>query len=74
MQQIAELIYEQVCGTSQDTFTIIDYLIEDGEIDKAEYLANEDVILGMLDNMMFNCSKCGWNCEISELSISQSNM
>ena len=73
-RDIAELVYERACGTSEDIHSSIDYMIEDGEIDRDFYKANELDILSIIDSLMFSCSNCGWNYPISEVSYNQSTM
>ena len=73
-QEAADLIYERVCGTSQDLMMAIDYMIEDGEIDPIFFATNEMEILGLVDNVMFTCANCGWTVEISDMSLDASNM
>lgn len=73
-QEAADLIYERVCGTSQDIMMSIDYMIEDGEIDYNFFHVNEMEILGLVDNVMFNCAVCGWTVGICDMSLDASNM
>jgi len=73
-QEAANLIYERICGTSQDILMGIDYLIEDGEIDREFYGRNEQEILDIVDSMMFNCAVCGWAVDNCDMSLDASNM
>ena len=73
-RDIAELVYERARGTCDDIFSAIDYMIEEGEIDREFYKANELDILSIIDSLMFTCANCGWNCEISEVNYDQSTM
>lgn len=72
--EVAQNIYDDICGTPHDVFAHIDILIEDGVITKEWYQQNEVNLLYEVDNMMFNCAICGWNVEISEASFEASNM
>ena len=73
-REIAELLYERVCGTPDDLMQVIDQMIEDHEITIEHYRQNEMDILGHVDNMMFNCARCGWNVDICDMSTESSNM
>ena len=70
IDEIARRIYDDICGTPQDLFGYIDELIEDGTITKDWYKQNETNLLYAVDNQMFNCGICGWNVEVSEMSLS----
>ena len=67
-RDIANLIYDRVVGSSNDMMMVIDEMIEDGDFSREQFLANELEILGSIDDRMFNCECCGWNCEINEMS------
>ncbi len=72
--EIAKRIYDDICGTPQDVFAHIDILIEEGVFTEEWYKQNETNLLYHIDNMMFSCGICGWNVEISEVSLESSNM
>ena len=67
-ESIAQLIIDEVAGTPTNVFFCIDKMLEDGTIDREEYRVNEVAILHEVDCEMFECSCCGWNCWISEMS------
>lgn len=73
-QEIADLLYERVCGTPNDVMQAIDQMIEDREITVEYFRQNEMDILGLVDDRMFCCDVCGWNVESSEISLESSNM
>lgn len=73
-REAADLIYDRVCGTPEDIMMAVDIIIEEGEIDQNFFRVNEMEILGIVDSNMFNCAICGWNYEISEVSLNASNM
>lgn len=66
--EIAELIYQRVCGTPDDVMMVIDQMIEEHEIGIDQFRQNEMDILGLVDDRMFNCEVCGWNYDTSEVS------
>ena len=72
--EIADMIYERACGTPQDVMMTIDYMIEDGEFSAEYFQKNEIEIISLVDDRMFCCEICGWNYEISEISMESSNM
>jgi hypothetical protein len=74
IDEVAQRIYDDICGTPNDVFAHIDYLIEDGVLTKEWYKQNETNLLYAVDNQMFNCGICGWNVEVSEMSWGSSNM
>jgi hypothetical protein len=73
-RDIADLIYDRVCGTPQDIMTAIDQMIEDHEIGIDHFRQNEMEILNLVDDRMFNCEVCGWNVDACEVSLEASNM
>lgn len=73
-REIAELLYQRVCGTPYDLMQIIDQMIEDREITIEQFRQNEMDILGHVDNMVFNCARCGWNVDVCDMSMEDSNM
>lgn len=72
--EIAELLYQRVCGTPDDLMQVIDQMIEDREITIEQFRQNEMDILGMVDDLMFNCARCGWNVDVCDMSMNDSNM
>lgn len=68
-RDIAELIYSRICGTCEDIIAGIDTMIEEGEIDREYFRANELDILGIVDSLMFNCAVCGWTVDTSDFSM-----
>lgn len=72
--EIADLIYDRLCGTPWDIMTTIDQMIEDQEISIDHFRQNETEILCLVDDRMFCCDICGWNVDSSEISLESSNM
>jgi len=72
--QVADSIYDRVCGTPDDVMLIIDQMIEDCDLSQSFFDTNEIAILSYLDERMFNCYICGWNCEAGDMSYEQSDM
>lgn len=68
IEEIAEFLFQELRGTCTDTFSLIEQYIEEEVLPREFFLANELEILRSLDDKMFCCECCGWNCENSEMS------
>jgi hypothetical protein len=71
ISEVVEMLYQRLRGSCEDTTQVIDQLIEEGDLDQNFFRENETAILHGLDNQMFCCDCCGWNCESSEMSSIQ---
>lgn len=74
VNEIVELLYQRVCGSCEDVIAVIECMIDDNELDEQEFRFNELEILSRLDDQMFNCEVCGWNCESSEMSEDETRL
>lgn len=70
-EEIAELILKGCLGGCNDPFGYVDQLIEDGDITVEDFNSQESQIWYLVDNEMFTCEVCGWNCWMSEASLGE---
>lgn len=73
-QEIADKILNGCLGGCNDPFLYADQLIEDGDITQEDFQSQESEIWSLVDDQMFTCDVCGWNCWMSELSYEASDM
>lgn len=67
---LADKVYDEICGTPTDITHHVLQKVEDGEIDASFFRENEIAIFDAIDNLMFCCGICG----SSDMSYKDSNM
>ena len=60
-------------GISQDIMSLLDDMIDSGDMSKKDYADHEMEILAMIDSQIFTCAECNWTVPIEEMSYEASN-
>ena len=67
-------IFERIeGGSSADMWSMIDDAIENGEIDREDWLANEYEICALFDAYWFTCEGCAWTLPLSNQDADYGN-
>lgn len=58
----------------RDPVALSDEYIEEGRMTAEFWEQNEMEIVRLVDDAIFNCERCGWWCEIGQMSYNEDNI